>query len=99
MPDGYLYQAITRSHADHATADWREEAMTHFLKVSENFIALLSGRTKVSWDFSNPEHLVLIIRVACPVGQRAKVEQAIFRDTWRALYTSNVLSPSPGKPD
>lgn len=29
--------------------------MIHFLKVSEeNFIALPSGRTKVSWDFSNP---------------------------------------------
>jgi hypothetical protein len=35
------------------------------------------------------EHLMLIIRVACPVGQRAKVEQAIFRDTWRAF------SPTP----
>jgi hypothetical protein len=43
--------------------------------------------------------LVLIIRVACPVDQRAKVEQAVFRDTWRALYTLSVLSPSPGKPD
>jgi hypothetical protein len=46
-----------------------------------------------------PEHVVLIIRVACPVGQRVKVEQAVFRDTWRALYTLSVLSPSPGKPD
>jgi hypothetical protein len=46
-----------------------------------------------------PERLALIIRVACLVGQRAKVEQAIFRDTWRALYTQSVLSPSPGKPD
>jgi hypothetical protein len=64
--------------------------MTHFLKTSEeSFIALPSGKTKVSWDFSNPENLVLVIRVACPVGQRAKVEQAVFRDTWRAL------SPEP----
>lgn len=72
--------------ADHATAAWQEDAMTHFRKASEaNFIALPSGKTKVSWDFSNPEHLVLVIRVACPIEQRVKVEQAVFRDTWRAL--------------
>lgn len=76
--------------ADQATAAWQEEAMTHFRKASEeNFIALPSGKTKVSWDFSDPEHLVLVIRVACPIEQRAKVEQAVFRDTWRAL------SPEP----
>jgi len=79
-------EAAAVAAADHATAAWSEEAMTHFRKASEeNFIALPSGKTKVSWDFSNPEHLVLVIRVACPVGQRAKVEQAVFRDTWRAL--------------
>ena len=72
--------------ADHATAAWREEAMTHFRRASEeNFIAFPSGKTKVSWDFSNPEHLVLVVRVACPIEQRVKVEQAVFRDTWRAL--------------
>ena len=79
-------EAAALAAADHATADWQEDAITHFAKASEeNFIALPSGKTKVAWDFSNPEHLVLIIRVACPVGQRAKVEQVIFRDTWRAL--------------
>ncbi len=79
-------EAAAQAAADHATADWREDAMSHFAKASEeNFIALPSGKTKVSWDFSNPEHLVLIIRVGCPVDQRAKVEQAVFRDTWRAL--------------
>jgi hypothetical protein len=25
------------------------------------------------------------VRVACPVGQRGKVEQAVFRDTWRTI--------------
>jgi hypothetical protein len=60
--------------------------MAHFRKAAEaNFIALPSGKTKVSWDFSNPEHLVLVVRVAVPVGQRAKVEQAVFRQTWRAV--------------
>ena len=83
-------EAAALAAADQATADWREDAITHFAKASEeNFIALPSGKTKVAWDFSNPEHLVLIIRVACPAGQRAKVEQVIFRDTWRAL------SPTP----
>lgn len=83
-------EAAALAAADHATAAWSEEAMTHFRKASEeNFIALPSGKTKVSWDFSNPEHLVLVIRVACPVGQRAKVEQAVFRDTWRALTPAN----------
>jgi small-conductance mechanosensitive channel len=83
-------EAAALAAADHATADWSEEAMTHFRKASEeNFIALPSGKTKVSWDFSNPEHLVLVIRVACPAGQRAKVEQAVFRDIWRALSSAN----------
>lgn len=83
-------EAAALSAADSATAGWRDEAILHFQKATEeNFIALPSGRTKVSWDFSNPEHLVLIIRVACPIGQRAKVEQEVFRHTWRAL------SPAP----
>ncbi|MCV2361232.1 mechanosensitive ion channel family protein [Paucibacter sp. TC2R-5] len=83
-------EAAALAAADRATAGWREEAIVHFQRASaENFIALPSGRTKVSWDFSNPEHLVLIVRVACPVDQRAKVEQEVFRHTWRAL------SPAP----
>jgi small-conductance mechanosensitive channel len=83
-------EAAALAAADHATAAWREEAMAHFRKAAEaNFIALPSGKTKVSWDFSDPEHLVLVVRVACPVGQRAKVEQAVFRETWRAI------SPAP----
>jgi hypothetical protein len=81
--------ASASAAADRATAAWQEEAMAHFRKASEeNFIALPSGRTKVSWGFSNPEHLVLVVRVACPSGQRAKVEQAVFRDTWRALSSA-----------
>jgi hypothetical protein len=44
-----------------------------------------SDHPKVSWDFSNPEHLVLLVRVACPIGQRANVEQAVFRALWRAI--------------
>ena len=79
-------EAAAQAAAEHATAGWREDAITHFARASEeSFIALPSGKTKVSWDFSNPEHLVLVIRVACPIGQRAKVEQAVFRETWRAL--------------
>lgn len=89
-------EAAALAAADHATAAWSEEAVTHFRKASEeNFIALPSGKTKVSWDFSNPEHLVLVVRVACPSGQRAKVEQAVFRDTWRALSpTTQALEQS-----
>jgi len=86
-------EAAAWAAADHATAAWREEAMSHFRKLSkENFIELPSGRTKVSWEFSNAEHLVLMIRVACPIGQRAKVEQAVFRDTWRALAPASPPS-------
>jgi small-conductance mechanosensitive channel len=75
--------------AEQVTAEWQEEAMAHFRKASEeSFIDLPSGKTKVSWDFSNPEHLVLVVRVACPIGKRAKVEQAVFRGTWRAVSTA-----------
>ncbi len=77
--------------ADHATAAWREEAMAHFRKETEsNFIAMPSGKTKVSWDFSDPEHLVLVARIACPVEQRAKVEQAVFRHVWRAISPAQL---------
>ena len=79
-------EAAALAAADRATASWRDEAIAHFRKASEeNFIELPSGKTKVSWDFSDPEHLVLVVRVACPIEQRVKVEQAVFRDTWRAL--------------
>lgn len=79
--------------AERATQAWREGAMAHFRKVSEeNFIAFPSGRTKVSWDFADPEHLVLVVRVACPGPERPGVEQAVFRDTWQALVS--VGSPA-----
>jgi len=91
-------EAAALPAADRATAAWSEEAMNHFRKASEeSFIALPSGKTKVSWDFSDPEHLVLVIRVACPVGQRAKVEQAVFRDTWRALSPANQVVAQEGR--
>ena len=79
-------EAAALAAAEQVTAEWQEEAMAHFRKASEeNFIDLPSGKTKVSWDFSNPEHLVLVVRVACPIGKRAKVEQAVFRAMWRAI--------------
>jgi small-conductance mechanosensitive channel len=79
-------EAAAMAAADRATDAWREEAIAHFRKASEeNFIELPSGKTKLSWDFSDPENLVLVVRVACPVGQRGKVEQAVFRDTWRTI--------------
>lgn len=85
-PDLDRVEAAARTAADLATAPWRDDAMSHFRKASEeNFIALPSGQTKVSWDFSDPEHLMLLVRVACPSAERAKVEQAVFRETWRAL--------------
>ena len=89
-------EAAALAAADRATASWRDEAIAHFRKASEeNFIELPSGKTKVSWDFSDPEHLVLVVRVACPVGQRAKVEQAVFRDIWRAFSPPpNAAAPS-----
>ena len=90
MHDLDRIEAAALAAADQATAGWREEAMSHFRKLSEaNFIELPSGKTKVSWDFSNPEQLVLVVRVASPVEQRAKVEQTVFRQTWR------VISPAP----
>ena len=82
--------------AEHVTAAWQEEAISHFRKASEqNFIDLPSGKTKVSWDFSDPEHLVLVVRVACPIEQRAKVEQAMFRHLWRAISPTSQTSIAP----
>jgi len=85
-PDLDRIEAVCLAAADRATATWRDAATAHFRKASEeNFIALPSGKTKVSWDFSDPEHLVLVIRVACPSDERSRVEQAVFRETWSAL--------------
>ena len=85
-PDLERIEAAALAAANRATADWRDDAMAHFRKASEeNFIALPSGKTKVSWDFSDPEHLVLVVRVACPSSERAQIEQAVFRETWRSL--------------
>ena len=82
-------EAAAMAAADRATNHWREEAMAHFRKVSEeNFIAFPSGRAKISWDFTDPEHLVLVVRVACPNLERQNVEQTVFRETWRAMNTA-----------
>ena len=72
--------------ADEATRTWQAEAEAHFRRISdESFIAFPSARSKVLWDFSDPKQLLLVVRIACPAQQRLKVEQFIFRETWRAL--------------
>ncbi|MBY4594423.1 mechanosensitive ion channel family protein [Ottowia caeni] len=91
-------EAAALAAADLATAAWREEAISHFRRASEeSFIKLPSGKTKLTWDFSDPKHLVLVVRVACRVDQRAKVEQAVFRETWRTFSpppTANAELPN-----
>ena len=86
-PDLDRIEAAAQAASDHTTEAWRGQAMEHFRKASqEEFIDFTSGRTKVSWDFSNPEHLVLVVRVACPNTERSKVEQAVFKGVWAALH-------------
>ena len=79
-------EAAALSAADQATQAWQADAQAHFRRISvESFIAFPSGRNKVLWDFSDAEQLMLVVRVACPSNLRLKVEQAVFRDTWRIL--------------
>ncbi len=79
-------EAAALAAADQATEPWRDKAMAHFKKMpEEHFIDFPSGRNKVFWDFSDPEHLVLVVRLACPGFERSAVEQAVFRATWKAL--------------
>jgi small-conductance mechanosensitive channel len=85
--------------AERATSPWQEEASTHFRKLSqESFIPFPSGRSKVSWDFSDPKHLVLVVRVACPSRERTQVEQQVFKDTWKALDVANQMPAESKKP-
>lgn len=89
-------EAAAWEAAEQATASWREEAMLHFRRLSEeSFIDLPSGKTKLSWDFSDAEHLALSIRVACPTAERARVEQAVFREIWRKLAPSGASRDEP----
>lgn len=79
-------EAVAMEAAEQATELWREEAIAHLRKVSEeHFIEFPSGKNKVLWDFSDPDHLVLVVRVACPSKERSKVEQLVFKDMWRNL--------------
>lgn len=87
-------ETVALAAANQATSAWQQQAMEHFRKASEeSFIALPSGKPKVSWDFSDPEKLVLVIRVACPIAQRAKVEQAVFRTVWASLHSAPPPQP------
>jgi len=81
--------------AEHATSPWQEDASAHFRKLSEeSFIPFPSGRSKVSWDFSDPKHLVLVVRVACPTKERSRIEQTVFKDTWKALDATRAYGAS-----
>ena len=51
---------------------------------------LLTGQTLLSWKFADPDHLMLVVRVACPLDQRAKVEQAVFRGAWMAIHPEST---------
>jgi len=82
-------EAAALAAGERVTSAWREEAMAQLRKVAqERFIDLPSGRTRISWDFADPEHLVLVVRVACPHDERGRVEQAIFKDVWQALHAA-----------
>ena len=91
IPDAFArdlerVETAAMAAAEQATESWREEAIAHFRKVSEeHFIAFPSGKTKVLWDFADPDHLVLVVRVACPSKERSKVEQLVFKEMWRNL--------------
>lgn len=88
-------EAAALAAADQAAGEWRDQAVAHFRKISdENFIAYPSGRSKVTWDFSDPTQLILVVRVACPSAQRAQVEQAVFRDTWHAITRAQGATPA-----
>ena len=91
-------EAAALSAADQATQAWQADAQAHFRRISvESFIAFPSGRNKVLWDFSDPEKLMLVVRVACPSDLRLKVEQAMFRDTWRALRSTQSSDSGLGR--
>jgi small-conductance mechanosensitive channel len=86
-PDLDRIEAAALAAGDEVAEPWLQQAMEHFRKESEErFISYSSGRTKVSWDFSDPEYLVLVLRVACPNTERSKVEQAVFKRVWAALH-------------
>jgi small-conductance mechanosensitive channel len=94
-PDLARMEAAALDAAQRATQSWTDDAVVHFRKISEErFITFPSGKTKVFWDFSHPEHLVLVVRVACPGTERHTVEQAVFRDTWKAM-----VLPPPSQDD
>ena len=91
-------EAAALAAADQATQAWQADAQAHFRRISvESFIAFPSGRNKVLWDFSDPDKLMLVVRVACPSDLRLKVEQAVFRDTWRALRLTQSSDSGPGR--
>ena len=91
-------EAAALAAADQATQAWQADAQAHFRRISvESFIAFPSGRNKVLWDFSDPEKLMLVVRVACPSDLRLKVEQAVFRDTWRALRSTQSSDSGLGR--
>ena len=91
-------EAAALAAADQATQAWQADAQAHFRRISvESFIAFPSGRNKVLWDFSDPDKLMLVVRVACPSDLRVKVEQAVFRDTWRALRLTQSSDSGPGR--
>lgn len=95
QPDLPRMEAAALAAAERATQAWIEEAVAHFRKVSEaHFINFPSGRIKVFWDFSHPEHLVLVVRVACPGTERHAVEQAVFRDIWQAVFQPRLPTPA-----
>ncbi len=85
-PDLERMEAAALDAAMRATQGWIDDVVVHFRQISEeHFITFPSGKTKVFWDFSHPERLVLVVRVACPSAERHTVTQAVFRDTWKAM--------------
>ena len=80
------FEKVALEAALRITRPWQDRAERHFRKLSEDsFLELPSVKPKILWDFTDPKHILLVVRVACPPGERLNVEQEVFKTVWKSI--------------
>lgn len=75
---------------------WQKHADSHFQRIeSKDFVDLPSSKVKVLWESDDAKNLVFLLRFACPLSQRAMVQQEILRQFWRQQETYLSKGSSP----
>lgn len=95
-------EAVALAAGNAICEKWQKHADSHFQRIeSKAFIELPSSKVKVLWESDDAKQFVFLLRFACPISQRAQVQQDILRQFWlnQNVFLDSATSSVTSKPE